>query len=165
MKRNSFGTKALLAAISLALLVYFGVQGARYFRDPLTTTLAYTYEVEESVHLSGGSSFLGSPKAQVLTAAGLTLAVQGIYVAQSLSPLEHLTPCLAAVGLTGASAWFFRPLLQPSDTAPASPRHRWWSRWQWRRRSRDSSRSSPAGRSSDSCPPYAKRLPSGRSPP
>ena len=46
-------TKALLAAISLALLVYFGVQGARYFRDPLTTTLAYTYEVEESVHLSG----------------------------------------------------------------------------------------------------------------
>ena len=42
MKRNSFGTKALLAAISLALLVYFGVQGARYFRDPLTTTLAYT---------------------------------------------------------------------------------------------------------------------------
>lgn len=60
-----------------------------------------------------GSSFLGSPKAQVLTAAGLTLAVQGIYVAQSLSPLEHLTPCLAAVGLTGASAWFFRPLLQP----------------------------------------------------
>jgi len=53
MKRNSFGTKALLAAISLTLLVYFGVQGARYFRDPLTTTLAYTYEVEESVHLSG----------------------------------------------------------------------------------------------------------------
>ena len=53
MKRNSFGTKALLAAISLALLVYFGVQGVRYFRDPLTTTLAYTYEVEESVHLSG----------------------------------------------------------------------------------------------------------------
>ena len=53
MKRNSFGTKALLAAISLALLVYFGVQGVRYFRDPLTTTLAYTSEVEESVHLSG----------------------------------------------------------------------------------------------------------------
>ena len=65
-----------------------------------------------------GSSFLGSPKAQVLTAAGLTLAVQGIYVAQSLSPLEHLTPCLAAVGLTGASAWFFRPLLQPDGERP-----------------------------------------------
>ena len=65
-----------------------------------------------------GSSFLGSPKAQVLTAAGLTLAVQGIYVAQSLSPLEHLTPCLAAVGLTGASAWFFSPLLQPDGERP-----------------------------------------------
>lgn len=64
-----------------------------------------------------GSSFLGSPKAQVLTAAGLTLAVQGIYVAQSLSPLEHLTPSLLRWA-TGASAWFFRPLLQPDGERP-----------------------------------------------
>ncbi len=33
--KNSFGTKALLAAISLALLVYFGVQGVNYHsNDP-----------------------------------------------------------------------------------------------------------------------------------
>ena len=65
-----------------------------------------------------GVARLGTARAQALTAAGLTLAVQGIYVAQSLAPLEHLAPCLAAVCLTGASAWFFRPLLQPDSTQP-----------------------------------------------
>ena len=63
-----------------------------------------------------GVARLNGPRAQALIAAGLTLAVQGIYVAQSLAPLENLTPCLAAVCLTGASAWFFRPLLQPDGT-------------------------------------------------
>ena len=56
-----------------------------------------------------GSALLSSPKALSLTAAGLALAVYGIYVAQSLAPLAHLTPCLAAACLTGVSAWFFRP--------------------------------------------------------
>ena len=65
-----------------------------------------------------GVARLNTARAQALTAAGLTLAVQGIYVAQSLAPLEHLAPCLAAVCLTGASAWFFRPLLQPDSTQP-----------------------------------------------
>ena len=65
-----------------------------------------------------GVARLGTARAQALTAAGLTLAVQGIYVAQSLAPLEHLAPCLAAVCLTGASAWFFRPLLRPDSTQP-----------------------------------------------
>ena len=65
-----------------------------------------------------GVARLGTARAQALTAAGLTLAVQGIYVAQSLAPLEHLAPCLAAVCLTGASAWFFRPLLKPDSTQP-----------------------------------------------
>ena len=50
-----------------------------------------------------------------LTAAGLFLAVGSIYVIQSLSPMDHLTPCVAAAGLTGASAWFFQPLLKPVD--------------------------------------------------
>ena len=53
MKNNSLGTKLLMAAVTLGLLAYFGIQGLRYFDDPLTTTLAYAYEVEEGVDLSG----------------------------------------------------------------------------------------------------------------
>ncbi len=45
-----------------------------------------------------GSALLGTPRAGALTAAGLSLVVLGICVAQSC--------------LTGVSAWFFRPLLQ-----------------------------------------------------
>ena len=59
-----------------------------------------------------GSALLGTPRAGALTAAGLTLVVHGIYVAQSLAPLEGIAPCVAASCLTGVSAWFFRPLLQ-----------------------------------------------------
>ena len=66
-----------------------------------------------------GSSRLTRPGAVALTAAGLFLAVAGIYVIQSLSPLRHLTPCLAAAGLTGASAWFFRQVLCSEDGRPA----------------------------------------------
>ena len=40
MKNNSLGTKLLMAAVTLGLLAYFGIQGLRYFDDPLTTTLA-----------------------------------------------------------------------------------------------------------------------------
>ena len=53
MKRQSFGTKLLCAAAALGILVYFGLQAARYFGDPLTTTLAYRYQVEEEISLSG----------------------------------------------------------------------------------------------------------------
>lgn len=53
MKQTSLGTKLLLAALTLGLLAYFGVQGARYFTDPLSTTAAYVYQVEESVSVSG----------------------------------------------------------------------------------------------------------------
>lgn len=53
MKNNSLGMKILMTAVTLGLLVYFGLQGYRYFSDPLTTTLAYSYQVEESVSLSG----------------------------------------------------------------------------------------------------------------
>ena len=53
MKNNSFATKAIMTAVTLVLLAYFGIQGYRYFTDPLSTTLAYTYQVEESVSLSG----------------------------------------------------------------------------------------------------------------
>ena len=61
---------------------------------------------------------LSNPRARALTGAALALVVQGIYVAQSLSPLEHLTPCLAAVCLTGISAWFFHSLLRPDEKLP-----------------------------------------------
>ena len=47
-----------------------------------------------------------------LTAAAVSLAVGGIYVVQSLSPLDRLTPCVAAAGLAGAAARYLRPLLQ-----------------------------------------------------
>ena len=53
MKNRSIGTKLLLAAVTLAVLAYFGIQATRYFHDPLTTTLAYTYQVEKTLSLSG----------------------------------------------------------------------------------------------------------------
>ena len=53
MKNNSIGTKALMVAVTLALTAYFGFQAVNYFSDPLSTTLAYHYRVEESLSLSG----------------------------------------------------------------------------------------------------------------
>ena len=53
MKQNSLGTKVLMIAVTLGLAAYFGFQGVRYFTDPLTTTLAYNYRVEETLSLSG----------------------------------------------------------------------------------------------------------------
>ncbi len=67
-----------------------------------------------------GNQFLDRPKILAMTAAGLFLAVNGIYVIESLSPLEGITPCLAAAGLTGAAAWFFQPLLQPGQERPVT---------------------------------------------
>lgn len=54
-----------------------------------------------------------------LSAAGLSLAVGGIYVLQSLSPLEKLMPYIAASGLAGVSAWFLQPLFSPEGNRPA----------------------------------------------
>jgi len=65
-----------------------------------------------------GSRALNRPKVTALTAAGFSMAVGGIYVIQSLAPLDHLMPCVAAAGLTGASAWFFRPLFSPGGDQP-----------------------------------------------
>jgi len=58
----------------------------------------------------------GKPLFLPLVAGGMVLAVGGIYAAQSLSPTRHLAACIAAAGLAGVSAWFFRQLLQ-EDTA------------------------------------------------
>ena len=53
MKNSSFATKCLLLAVTLGVLAYFGIQGLDYLSDPLTTTLAYNYQVEEGMDLSG----------------------------------------------------------------------------------------------------------------
>lgn len=62
-----------------------------------------------------GSRPLSGRAAGAATAVGMFLAVSGIYVLQSLSPLEKAAPCLAAAGLTGAAAWFLWPLLRPGE--------------------------------------------------
>ena len=62
-----------------------------------------------------GMDILTRPYVLPLIASGLCLAVGTIYVSQSLSPLTHLTHCLAAVGMTGVSTYFFQPLLQHSQ--------------------------------------------------
>ena len=51
-------------------------------------------------------------RAMPLTAAAVSMAVGGIYVVQSLSPLDDLTPCVAAAGLAGAAAHYLQPLLR-----------------------------------------------------
>ncbi|MDD3347776.1 HlyD family efflux transporter periplasmic adaptor subunit [Oscillibacter sp.] len=53
MKNRALGSKLLMAAVTLAVLAYFGIEAFRYFDDPLTTALAYAYEVEEGTDLSG----------------------------------------------------------------------------------------------------------------
>ena len=53
MKNNSIGMKLLMAVVTLAVLTYFGIQAYLYFDNPLTTTLAYNYQVEEGMELSG----------------------------------------------------------------------------------------------------------------
>ena len=53
MKERTLGTKLLLVLVTLGVLAYFAVQAVRYFGDPLTTTVAYQYEVELSTALSG----------------------------------------------------------------------------------------------------------------
>ena len=51
--KKSLATKILMLLLTLGVLAYFGMQGFRYFTDPLTTTLAYSYQVEKGIDLSG----------------------------------------------------------------------------------------------------------------
>ena len=66
-----------------------------------------------------GTALARRPLLMPLAATALFAAVGGIYVIQSLAPLEHLPPYIAAAALTGASTWFLRPLLQPAEAHPA----------------------------------------------
>lgn len=63
----------------------------------------------------GGTRLLSRPSHAAGTAVGLFVTVEGIYIFQSLSPLERLADCLAAAGLLGASAWLFSPLLRGGE--------------------------------------------------
>ena len=63
----------------------------------------------------GGSWLLSRRRSAALTAMGLFATVEGIYILQSLSPLDRLADCLAAAGLLGASAWLFWPLLRGGE--------------------------------------------------
>ncbi len=53
MKNSSLGTKLLMAVVCLVVVAYFSLQGWNYFSDPLSTTLAYRYQVEENVTVTG----------------------------------------------------------------------------------------------------------------
>lgn len=62
-----------------------------------------------------GLKLMDRPLFTPLVAAGMTLAVEGIYVAQSLSPLDHLTPCLLSTVLVGVSARCCAPLTRGGE--------------------------------------------------
>lgn len=53
MKNTSFMTRILMLLVCLGVAVYFGYQSLRYLDDPLTTTVAYGYTVDETVEASG----------------------------------------------------------------------------------------------------------------
>lgn len=53
MKQTSIGSKLWILMITLGVLAYFGFQGLRYWNDPLATTMAYTYQVENGGQFSG----------------------------------------------------------------------------------------------------------------
>lgn len=53
MKSTSLATRILMLLVALGVAAYFGYQGLRYLNAPLTTTLAYTYTVDEAIEASG----------------------------------------------------------------------------------------------------------------
>jgi len=53
MKSGSFATKTIMVLIFLAVAAYFGIQGYRYFVNPISTTLVYQYRTEQTVEMNG----------------------------------------------------------------------------------------------------------------
>ena len=53
MKIGSLIGKILRTAALVAVIAYFGVQIYRYASDPMLTTPAYAYQVEDTVEISG----------------------------------------------------------------------------------------------------------------
>ena len=52
-KTSSPGARLLMVALFCGVAAYFGVQALHYLDDPLAVTLAYGYQLEDSVELSG----------------------------------------------------------------------------------------------------------------
>ena len=53
MKKENLVTKLLMAAVTIGVAAYFGVGIYRYFEDPFSTTLAYTYQISQGVDVTG----------------------------------------------------------------------------------------------------------------
>lgn len=53
MKSTSITTRILMLLVCLGVAVYFGYQSLRYLGDPLVTTAAYAYTVDETIEASG----------------------------------------------------------------------------------------------------------------
>ena len=53
MKTTSLTTRILMLLVALGVAAYFGYQGLRYLDDPLTSTAAYAYTVDEGIDVSG----------------------------------------------------------------------------------------------------------------
>ena len=53
MKIRAWGFRLLVALLVLLSSVYFGIQTFRYFSDPFSTTVAWTYRFEESMEVNG----------------------------------------------------------------------------------------------------------------
>lgn len=52
-KTGNVGTKLLMIALFLGVAAYFGIQAFQFVDDPLSVTLAYRYEVERAVDMTG----------------------------------------------------------------------------------------------------------------
>lgn len=63
----------------------------------------------------GGTWIPSRPGSLALTAVSLYVTVEGIYILQSLSPLDRLADCLAASALLAAAARLFFPLLRSGE--------------------------------------------------
>ena len=62
-----------------------------------------------------GTKAAGKRAFALWTSTASFLAVGGIYVLQSLSPMDRLAPFCAAAVLTGLAAWYLWPLLAPGQ--------------------------------------------------
>lgn len=94
-----------------------GVAGALLFLD-FSRVLAFAAVgilILTAVTAFWGAAFSARPWVLPILSGSMVMAVGGIYVLQSLSPMDELTPCAAAALLTGVSAHFFRALFQHSE--------------------------------------------------
>lgn len=93
------------------------VVGAALFLDFVDALpfLAVAVLIAAASTALAGTWLLARPRRVALTAVGLFVTVEGIYIIQSLSPLARLEECLTAAGLLGASTLLFHPLLQGGE--------------------------------------------------